>query len=180
MTPTFLLPARGEKVPEGRMRGKPDATKRPSPIPQTIRLENTAPITGEHSMRRPTGTRRARLLRRHQTSAELQLWQALRDRRLLGMKFRRQHRIGSFFVDFVCLEARLIVELDGSQHLERAGYDADRTRNLEQQGFRLLRFWNDAVFNTPSLVLGAISMALQGAPHPPSAPSPALRERERR
>ncbi|MFT4178192.1 MAG: DUF559 domain-containing protein [Thermomonas sp.] len=130
-------------------------------------------------MRENPSNLRQRELRQNMTEAEVRLWQALRNRRLLGMKFRRQHRIGPFFVDFVCLEMRLIVELDGSQHLDRHGYDANRTRYLERNGFRVLRFWNDAVFNTPALVIEAISIALKSSPHPPSAPSPVSRERER-
>ena len=174
----LLLPACGEKVPAGRMRGKPDAIKQQFPIPQTLLLRNTVAHHRETIMRSQANIQRARLLRKQQTSAEIQLWQALRDRRLLGMKFRRQHCIGPFFVDFVCLEAKVIVEVDGSQHLERLKYDDDRTRFLELQGFCVLRFWNDVVFNAQGVVLDAISKALQRAPHPPSAPSPTSRERE--
>jgi very-short-patch-repair endonuclease len=161
------------------MRGKPDAIKQQFPIPQTLLLRNTVAHHRETIMRSQANIQRARLLRKQQTSAEIQLWQALRDRRLLGMKFRRQHCIGPFFVDFVCLDAKVIVEVDGSQHLERLKYDDDRTRFLELQGFCVLRFWNDVVFNAESVVLDAISIALQRAPHPPSAPSPTSRERER-
>jgi adenine-specific DNA-methyltransferase len=69
----------------------------------------------------------------------------LRDRRLEGYKFRRQHRIGSYFVDLVCAEASLIVELDGGQHAERESYDAARTATLEAAGYRVLRYWNNDV-----------------------------------
>ena len=118
---------------------------------------------------------RERSLRSQQTKAELLLWQQLRNRRLLGMKFRRQHRIGPFFADFASLQARLVVELDGSQHLARARDDAYRTRYLKTCGFRVLRFWDDAVFNRMDEVIDAIAAALISAPHPPSAPSPRMR-----
>ena len=82
---------------------------------------------------------RERNLRRAQTDAEARLWNYLRDRRLEGYKFRRQHRIGRYFVDLVCAEASLIVELDGGQHAERESYDAARTTALEVAGYRVLR-----------------------------------------
>ena len=122
---------------------------------------------------------RERCLRRHRTEAEHVLWQRLRDRRLLDRKFRRQRRIGRFVADFVCLEARLIVEVDGSQHLDRAAYDDARTRWLETQGFRVIRFWNDDVLLRMDDVLTAITAAL-AAPHPPFGhPLPACGEREK-
>jgi very-short-patch-repair endonuclease len=74
---------------------------------------------------------RERNLRRTQTDAEARLWQYLRDRRLAGYKFRRQHKVGAYFVDLVCTEANLIVEVDGGQHAERESYDAARTAALE-------------------------------------------------
>lgn len=110
-------------------------------------------------------------LRRNQTQAELLLWQHLRNRRQLGWKFRRQHRIGPYLVDFVCLQNRLVVELDGSQHLEHSGYDRRRTDFLGNLGFRVLRFWNDDVILRTHSVLDEIAASLS-APHPPSAPSP--------
>ena len=124
-------------------------------------------------MRRKTDHARQRQLRRDQTEAERVLWQPLRDRRLLGWKFRRQHRIGPYFADFACVEVRLIVELDGSQHLTQQRHDDARTSFLETQGFRVLRFWNDDVLRDTEAVLATIATAL--APHPPSAPSPRRR-----
>lgn len=120
---------------------------------------------------------RQRRLRREQTDAEAILWLQLRDRRLGRCKFRRQHRIGVYFVDFVCIEAALVVELDGSQHIESCAYDAARTVLLEARGYRVLRFWNDAIFLELDAVLGTIVAAL-AAPHPPrirGAPSPRKR-----
>ena len=110
---------------------------------------------------------RERALRYEQTDAEFLIWQCLRDRRLHECKFRRQHRVGPFYLDFVCLELRLIVELDGSQHLEPAQQHADglRTLYLEKLGYRVLRFWNEKVLRDTDMVLDEISRAMQ-APHP--------------
>lgn len=84
----------------------------------------------------------ARKLRHRQTSAEDELWQALRGRRLGGCKFRRQAPIGPYVVDFLCFDAKLIVEVDGKQHAELADYDARRTAELEAQGFVVIRVAN--------------------------------------
>jgi very-short-patch-repair endonuclease len=121
-------------------------------------------------MRSTLDHERERHLRREQTEAERALWWQLRNRRLLGWKFRRQHRIGPYFVDFACLEAGLVIELDGSQHLERTAQDAARAARLRREGFEVLRFWNDVLLSEMNVVLAAITIAL--APHPPSAPSP--------
>jgi very-short-patch-repair endonuclease len=118
-----------------------------------------------NTMRGKTNHARERRLRRDQTEAERVLWQHLRDRRLLGCKFRRQHRIGPYFADFACVEAMLVVELDGSQHLAQRRHDDARTRFLEARGFRVRRFWNDEVLRDTTDVLHAIIAAL--APHPP-------------
>jgi very-short-patch-repair endonuclease len=114
---------------------------------------------------------RERQLRAHQTEAETRLWHRLRSKRSLGWKFRRQHRIGPYIVDFICLTHRIVIELDGSQHLEAADYDTARTRYLESAGYRVLRFWNDDVLARMNIVLDAIACASR-TPHPPSAPSP--------
>jgi len=97
----------------------------------------------------------ARTLRREMTDAEDRLWQELRDRRLDRIKFRRQMPIGKYVADFVCLEARLIVEIDGSQHAES---DSDRVRHaeLKARGFRVLRFWNDDVLKDLNAVCDTI------------------------
>ena len=116
-------------------------------------------------MRGPQPHLRERSLRRQQTEAERVLWQHLRDRRLLGCKFRRQHRIDRFYPDFVCLQARLIIELDGSQHLDQQTYDEARTRCLQQLGYRVIRLWNDDVLLRIDDALAVIAAALI-APHP--------------
>ena len=105
---------------------------------------------------------RERELRHSLTDAERKLWYLLRDRRLSGYKFRRQHRIGAYYVDFVCLAARLVVEADGGQHLERAAHDGMRTRYLASRGFRVLRFWNHHVLKEGEAVLDVVLSALEG------------------
>ena len=117
----------------------------------------------------PNGFRRS--LRRHATPAERRLWSVLRSRRLDGLKFRRQHSLGPYVLDFYCHEARLAVELDGSIHSEpsRAAYDADRTRWLERQGVRVVRFSNSQVADQIDVVAAAICAAA-GSPHPVPLP----------
>lgn len=112
---------------------------------------------------------RARELRRNLTEAERKLWRRLRLRQIEGLKFRRQHPLGHYVVDFICLEKRMIIELDGGQHLEQVEYDSRRTQWLEAQGFCLLRFWNHDVLTDIESVLLAIVDALAS---PPPRPSP--------
>ena len=101
-------------------------------------------------MARPTPEKdAARELRGNQTDAEGVLWNALRNRQLLNLKFRRQHPIGNYIADFCCIEKGLIIELDGSQHEERASYDEERTKWLKEHGFQVLRFWNHEVAPNP-------------------------------
>jgi very-short-patch-repair endonuclease len=99
-----------------------------------------------------TSVERARELRRDATDAERRLWSALRDRRLRGYRFRRQHPIGDFIVDFACTRHRLIIEADGGQHSDNAA-DLRRTAWLESAGWRVIRFWNnDALANADGVV----------------------------
>ena len=88
---------------------------------------------------------RAGELRREPTPAERKLWSVLRGNKLNGVSFRRQHAIGNYIVDFVSIKKKLIIELDGSQHLEQTEYDEVRTKYLESQGYRVVRFWNNQV-----------------------------------
>ena len=88
---------------------------------------------------------KARQLRKNLTDAEQHLWQHIRKRQLFGCKFRRQVPLGNYIADFVCLEKRLIVEVDGGQHAVQRDYDSNRTEWLESQGFKVVRFWNHAV-----------------------------------
>ncbi len=101
-------------------------------------------------------TQRARTLRNNMTDAERHLWQRLRCKQLNGHKFRRQFPIGNYIVDFICLDARLIIELDGGQHTENQGYDQARDQWLEDQGFRILRCWNNAVLVQTEELLNTI------------------------
>jgi len=100
-------------------------------------------------------TERARALRRRQTEAESKLWYHLRAKRFHGLKFKRQEPIGSYFVDFVCHPKKLIIELDGGHHAEdsQREYDEVRTLFLEEQGYKVLRFWNQEVFENTEGVL---------------------------
>ena len=103
---------------------------------------------------------RARQLRRNQTRAELELWMRLRSRQL-GAKFRRQYRIGRYIADFCCLERRLVIELDGGQHLEQVEADRKRTAYMTSRGFLVLRFWNDQVLKETYAVLDQILRELK-------------------
>ncbi len=99
---------------------------------------------------------RARELRQNSTDAERRLWSALRDRRLRGYRFRRQHPTGNFIVDFACTRHRLIVEADGGQHADNEA-DARRTAWLEAEGWRVMRFWNnDILGNTEGVILAIL------------------------
>jgi adenine-specific DNA-methyltransferase len=106
----------------------------------------------------------ARRLRRESTDAERQLWRHLRNRAVLGLKFRRQHAIPPFFLDFACPEIALVIEIDGGQHMseEALASDARRTAFLEAQGYSVLRFSNiDVLTNIEGVVL-AIEAAVEG------------------
>ena len=95
------------------------------------------------------------------TDAENTLWNLIRSRQLLGYKFRRQVPVGKYIADFACLERKLVIELDGGQHQEQTDYDNQRTRWLESQGFRVIRFWNNQVLEETDAVQDAILLALQ-------------------
>ena len=113
----------------------------------------------------------AHALRTNSTDAEHWLWRHLRNRHLGDYRFRRQQPIGRHIVDFVCLRARLIVELDGGQHAERLLEDLERTQDLARCGFRVIRFWNHEVLRETNAVLDAILEALiRACPHPNPLP----------
>ena len=95
-------------------------------------------------------------LRKESTKAENLLWYYLRGRRFNGLKFRRQVPMGNYIVDFLCLEKNMIVELDGSQHLDQMSYDLRRTLWLEAQGYVVLRFWNNQVLGSLEQVLDVL------------------------
>jgi very-short-patch-repair endonuclease len=119
--------------------------------------------------------RRARELRRDQTEAESLLWRAIRGEQLGGHKFRRQQTIGAYIVDFVSLDAKLVLELDGGQHADAVDYDAKRDAWLTSEGFHVLRFWNNDVMENLEGVLMNIAAALS----PPPQPSPLEGEGEK-
>ena len=110
---------------------------------------------------------RARQMRANPTIAEQRLWSMLRDRRLGTVKFRRQHVIAPYIVDFACLERSLIVEADGGQHADSIS-DRQRDAFLRRKGFRILRFWNNDVLENASGVFEMICAELH-TPHPPTA-----------
>jgi very-short-patch-repair endonuclease len=108
-----------------------------------------------HQPVQPAKRRFAKTLRRDMTEAEDRLWQELRGRRLDGIKFRRQVPLGRFVADFICSDALLIVEIDGSQHADSVR-DRERDAALKRRGFRVLRFWNDDVLREMNSVCDTI------------------------
>ena len=117
------------------------------------------------------GRGNARNMRKAMTDAELKLWNELRAHRLMGLGFRRQFPVAGYIVDFACPDKRLIVEVDGSQHAnaDAAAVDAARTKRLEQDGWTVLRFWNDDVFRDIDNVCQHIMISAGlAAPTPPN------------
>ena len=123
----------------------------------------------------------AQTLRENRTDAEGLLWHYLRDKQLDGYKFRRQQPIGPYIVDFACMPHKLLIELDGGQHAERHTYDQKRAAYLREKGYKILRFWNNEVFENCLGVLENIYDALhhhsplegESVRHPPPhQPSP--------
>jgi len=123
-----------------------------------------------HAM--PNSPAVARRLRRQQTDAERVLWLRLRNLRLAGWKFKRQVPIDRFIVDFLCADAKLIVELDGGQHAVRTRDDEERTKTLEAMGYLVLRFWNNEVMRNIEGVLEEILNTLNQEPLEPPHPTP--------
>ena len=105
-------------------------------------------------------------LREVSTKAEQLVWAMVRNRRINGEKFRRQHTIGPYIVDFVCVERSLIVEIDGGYHDYVVEEDLGRERFLKEQGFRVLRYWNEDVLKDAEAVAQGITNALNAAPSP--------------
>src|SRR5258708_945147 len=99
---------------------------------------------------------RARTLRQQVVPAEALLWKSLRNRSLAGLKFRRQHPIGPYVVDFACVDCLIVVELDGETHVATQLADAERSRFLEGQDWKVMRFWNTQVFDDTEAVKEAI------------------------
>jgi len=105
-------------------------------------------------------TNKARSLRKNQTDVEQLVWKHLRNRQLYNYKFRRQFPIEPYIADFVCLDLKLIIELDGGQHASQIDYDNQRSLFLEQRGFKVIRFWNNDVIENTVGVLEAIYLAI--------------------
>jgi len=99
-------------------------------------------------------------LRKASTPAERKLWSRIRNDQL-GVTFRRQHAVGNYVPDFCSPKGRLVIELDGSQHLEQQEHDGERTEYLGTQGYRVIRFWNNAVMKDIEGVLSAILRELE-------------------
>jgi very-short-patch-repair endonuclease len=109
-----------------------------------------------------------RALRNNMSDAEQVLWHLLRRRQIFGLKFRRQHPFGDYILDFVCLENRLVIEVDGCQHLRQAEYDENRTQKLQAAGFRVIRFWDTEVLKEIESVREKIWLVVQELQsHPP-------------
>jgi len=112
-----------------------------------------------------------RALRNNMSDAEQALWHLLRCRQISGLKFRRQHPFGDYILDFVCLENKLVIEVDGGQHGRQAEYDENRTQKLQMAGFRVLRFWNNDVLKEIESVREKIWLVVEELQsHPPPNP----------
>jgi very-short-patch-repair endonuclease len=142
--------AAGRLAPQGRGRAREARPVR----------GNFLPVAADN-VRMDSSLARRRALRRDATDAEVVLWRLLRSRQLLGLKFRRQHSLGPYVVDFFCADHRLAVELDGGQHftLEGQAHDRRRTEYLASHGVRILRFSNRELFGELEGVLEAIRRA---------------------
>ena len=114
-----------------------------------------------HKRTSPKTFGHAKELHRNMTLAEIKLWARLRAHQLLGIHFRNQHAIGNYVVDFCAPRKKLIIELDGSQHLDQREYDEERTKYLRSRGYRVIRFWNGQVMNNIDGVIRAIIFAVE-------------------
>jgi len=107
----------------------------------------------------------SRALRKNMTDVERMLWAKIRNRQLQGFRFRRQHPIGRYIVDFVCLELKLIIELDGGQHIDQQQYDTNRSQWLQTNGFKTVRFWNSDILDNLEGVMETICIHLPQPQH---------------
>lgn len=141
----------------------------PSPLPEGRGDKNSPPPSGGGRRKAAGGgvggvtrgagdkiKRNAKVLRKNMTDAEKKLWYHLRAKRFENYKFRRQHPIGNYIADFICLKSKMIIELDGGQHNDLASYDSIRTTFFESQGFMVLRFWNHEMLHQEADVLTQI------------------------
>jgi len=116
-------------------------------------------------------TNKAKQLRKDATDTENILWNHLKAKRLNGLKFRRQQPIGKYIVDFVCLEKKIVVELDGGQHFDQIERDKKRDQWLKEQGYNVIRFWNHEFLENQTEALELIVNCCQGHPTPNPFPS---------
>jgi len=165
--PSPLAGEGAERTRSGREAGEGAFEKRPSPgrslrsrPPSPARGEGSAPAARANHSASPVAF--ARKLRAKMTDAERRLWFALRDRRFANFKFRRQVPVGSYVADFICYDARLIVEADGGQHADSVS-DQVRDRWFRDNGFRVLRFWNNDILRNLDGVLTVILTDLSGS-----------------
>jgi very-short-patch-repair endonuclease len=104
--------------------------------------------------------KRARELRRDSSRAERICWEMFRDRRMAGVKFRRQHPIDPYFADFACISRKLVIEIDGEHYAFQVDADIRRTKAMEREGWRILRFWANEVMQNPEGIWSTIQLAL--------------------
>jgi len=133
-----------------------------------VRPERWQANTGQWDRLKPN----ARRLRQNQTAAEAKLWKALRKSQVAGLKFRRQHALDRYIVDFYCHEKRLSIEVDGPIHCATEQEDAIRGQIIESRGITVLRFKNEEVFDDLPSVLERITKAAEVNPQSTSSPSP--------
>jgi very-short-patch-repair endonuclease len=128
--------------------------------------------SGRREIFRQKLVERAREMRTQMPAAELRLWSKLRGDQINGLRFRRQHRIGSYLADFYCHAAKLAIELDGDSHDERREYDEKRTYWINQSGIEVIRFTNDDVMRNLVSVIDVIAARCSSAANPSPLPSP--------
>jgi len=162
MTDPMLSPTRGEGNGDSHLNSSPLVGEEGARAKRGKVRGNAEGLT-KRQLLPSTTTARARALRRDPTEAEKVLWRALREA-FPKAKFRQQVPMGRYFADFCSHSAKLIVEADGGQHAENAAYDAQRTRFLEGEGYRVLRFWNNQILENIDGVIETI------VPHLPSPP----------
>ena len=148
-TSAFFMGTRGG-VSCGNLAAQIDTPLNPNTMPDRIFTYDNPQLTAN-----------GRQLRQNMTPAERIIWKHLRGKRLGGRKFRRQQPFDGYILDFVCLEAKLVIEIDGGQHAGQIDYDEQRTRYLETAGFTVLRFWNNEVLQQTDAVLAAIWQKLE-------------------
>ncbi len=146
---------------------KSSPSPQPSPRKRGEGVNTPLPHAGEGKGERVL-LQNAKSLRSNQTDAEQKLWYHLRAHRFMGLKFKRQKPIGRYIADFICVEQKLIVELDGGQHADQTAYDTERDGWLRGEGYTVLRFWNNEVMQGMEGVLERIRLTLSPDPSPAS------------